>query len=282
MKSIRTILILSIFPIVILACGGNENIDRVVTPEPEPIRKPIINLSAPVINKIVVPDQVRASTRRIKLEAVAEDPDGNTLTYNWEVPAGKLIYNKSMSIAIWTAPIDLGVVTINLTVNDGIHESSQSAEIRVIPALIVPGKEAAGIRLGDKLDEIIDLYGEPNNQLDVNELDGGAHFIRWETKYNWDNAGLTLYFRNNRVYEIEIGHPHTATTVEGIGIGTDFDEAHRILGPYNGGGNQGDRWRQYQAYLWDHKGLEIRRVGSIVKWILVREKKKPVPVFRIF
>ena len=101
MKSIRTILILSIFPIVILACGGNENINRVVTPEPEPIRKPIINLSPPIINKIVIPDHVRAGTRRIKLEAVAEDPDGNTLTYNWEVPAGKLIYNKSMSIAIW-------------------------------------------------------------------------------------------------------------------------------------------------------------------------------------
>ena len=276
--SLAILVVLSLF---ILACGDNESPVTELVVAPEPIIEPI-NLSPPVIKNIVVPDQVRASTRRIKLEAVAEDPDGNTLTYNWEVPAGKLLYNKSMSIAIWTAPIDLGVVTITVKVNDGIHESTQSADVRVIPALIVPGKEAAGIRLGDKLYKVVDLYGEPNNQLDVNELDGAAHFIRWETKYNWDNAGLTLYFRNNRVYEIEIGDPNTAITAEGIGIGTDFDEANRKLGPYNGGGNSGDRWRQYQAYRWDHKGLEIRRVGSIVKWILVREKKKPVRVFRIF
>ena len=273
MKSIKIILILSIISIVILACGDNENpvIKPVVAPEPKPIKP---NLSAPVIKKIVVPDQVRASTRRIILEAVAEDADGNTLTYNWEAPAGKLLYTKTMSIAIWTAPIDLGVVTVTVTVNDGIHESTQSADVRVIPALIMPGKEAAGIRLGDKLYEVIDLYGEPNNQLEVNELDGAAHFIEWETRYNWDNAGLTLYFRNNRVYEIEIGDPNTATTAEGIGIGSDFDEANRKLGPYNGGGNQGDERRQYQAYRWDHKGLEIRRVGSIVKWIVIRKPQK--------
>ena len=272
----KRILTLSVISIVILGCGDNENpvINRVIAPEPtiEPI-----NLSAPVIKKIVVPDQVRASTRRIKLEAVAEDPDGNTLTYNWEVLAGKLLYNKSMSIAFWTAPIDLGVVTITVTVNDGIHESTQSAEIRVIPALIVPGKEAAGIRLGDKLYKVVDLYGEPTSQINVNELDEGFHHIEWQTQYRWDNAGLTLYFLHDRVYEIEIGDPNTATTADSIGIGTDFDEAHRILGPYTGGGNQGDERGPYQLYDWSHKGIEIKRVGSIVKWILIREKTDGLP-----
>ena len=116
------ILIPTAILVMCLACGDMRTSIAWLRLNLSPIRKPIINLSPPIINKIVIPDHVRAGTRRIKLEAVAEDPDGNTLTYNWEVPAGKLLYNKSMSIAIWTAPIDLGVVTINLTVNDGIHE----------------------------------------------------------------------------------------------------------------------------------------------------------------
>lgn len=272
MKTIKTILILTVLPILISACGETE-IEKpvpIVAPEPKP--EPV-NFSPPVINNIVVPDQVHALQRRITLEAVAEDPDGNTLTYNWEAP-GKLIYTKTMSIAFWTAPIDLGTATINLTVNDGIHEVHKSVDVTVTPALIVPGQEAAGVRLGDTLDKVIHLYGEPNSKINVNEWDGVHHDIQWETRYDWYTAALTLYFRNNRVYEIEIGAPNTATTENGIGIGTDFDQANIKLGPYNAGGG-GDNVGQEPAheYRWEHLGIEIERVGSIVKWIVIFEKE---------
>lgn len=269
MKSLKTILILSVLPILIFACGETEKPVAIVAPEPKP--EPV-NFSPPVINNIVVPNQVHALQRRIIIEAAAEDPDGNTLTYNWQAP-GKLIYAKTMSKAFWTAPIDLGVATINLTVNDGIHEAAKSVDVTVTPALIIPGQEAAGVRLGDRLHEVIDLYGEPNNQINVNELDGVRHDIKWETRYRWYNAGLTLYFRNNRVSEIEIGAPNTAQTEDGIGIGTDFDQANIKLGPYGGGGG-GDNVGQEpaQEYRWEHLGIEIERVGSIVKWIVIFEK----------
>lgn len=54
----KIILTLSVISIVILACGDNESpvINNVVAPEPKPIKP---NLSAPVIKKIVVPDQIR-------------------------------------------------------------------------------------------------------------------------------------------------------------------------------------------------------------------------------
>ena len=149
-------LILSIISIIMLACGDNESpvIDRVVAPEPKPIKP---NLAAPVIKKIVVPDQIRAGAR-ITLEAVAEDEDGNTLTYNWQAP-GILKYPKTLSssIVFWTAPIDLGVATITLTVDDGINKTTKSAEVKVINSLIVPGEEIAGIKLSDRLWRIIDL-----------------------------------------------------------------------------------------------------------------------------
>ena len=278
MKSMKTILILAIFPIVILACGDSNDttvINHVVTPEPKPVKP---NLSPPTIRHIVVPDQVHAGAK-IKLEALAEDPDGNTLTYNWEAP-GKFL-NKAMSIAIWTAPIDLGLATINLTVNDGIHENKQSVDVHVIPALIVPGQEAAGIRLGARLNEVIDIYGEPTHQADIAELDLFPHeFTEWDTKVDWNNHGLTVYLRNNsRVFAIVIGAPNSAITVAGNGIGSDCDqirdEMDKNFGRNLRGG--GGSSRGYYAYIWDHHGIEIRcHLEDWENWHRSAEPENPI------
>ena len=267
MKSIKIILILSIISIVILACGDNENpvIKPVVAPEPKPIKP---NLAAPVIKKIVVPDQIRAGAR-ITLEAVAEDEDGNTLTYNWQAP-GILKYPKTLSssIVFWTTPIDLGVATITLTVDDGINKTTKSAEVKVINSLIVPGEEIAGIKLSDRLWRIIDLYGEPTHREESTITD------RWDTRVDWKNAGLTVYLRSNRIREIMISAPHTAKTEGGNGIGSNCDDVRDELtskfGQNQGGGSSSEK---YQHYDWDYAGIEVRcRLATVVQFV-IREKE---------
>ncbi len=278
--SLAILVVLSLF---ILACGDNESPVTELVVAPEPIIEPI-NLSPPVIKKIVVPDQIHAGAR-IKLEAVAEDPDGNALTYNWEA-SGNLLYTKTMSIAIWTPPpIDLGVTTINVTVNDGIYEVTKSADVSVIHSLIVPGEQAGGIRLGAPLHAVIDIYGEPSHRVKVGEGKFEVVFpdqYEWDTEVEWKNAGLTIYLRNNRVYVIEIGAPNTAQTTDGITIGTNCDDAGTKLGLRFGGGPAipniiGGGGKEYYPYNWAQKGIGIHCYMSIIKWIVIYEKEEPLP-----
>ena len=61
---------------------------------------------------------------------------------------------------MWTAPLEMGLVTVMLTVDDGVNESvTKSAVVQIVHALIVPGEEAAGIQLGDGFDRVTILYG---------------------------------------------------------------------------------------------------------------------------
>ena len=277
MKSMSVILILSVIPIVILACGENET--SVTEPLVAPETTTMPNLSPPVIKDIVVPDQIHAGGRII-LEAFAEDPDGNGLEYHWEA-SGKLIYTKIMAIAVWIPPPmhHLGAATINLTVSDGIHQTTKSVNVNVIPALIVPGQEAAGVRLGDTLDEVIDLYGKPSSVFEKpDEWD-----YEWDTRIVWHNAALDLYLRNDRVLQIVIGAPNPAQTAEGIGIGTHQDHARRILGPTTGG-QEGPfseplfTNREYGADGWSFKGIELRYyLTPFIKWIAIYNKQKLHP-----
>ncbi|MEQ1911991.1 MAG: OmpA family protein, partial [Vicinamibacterales bacterium] len=70
--------------------------------------------------------------------AVAQDPDGDTLTYRWTVPSGTL-QNPSDRQTIWTAPNQEGPVQATVTVNDGKGgTASANTTIQVVrPAPIV-------------------------------------------------------------------------------------------------------------------------------------------------
>lgn len=146
-------------------------------------KKIVINLknSAPVIKKILVPDKVHAGSRT-HLEAITDDLDGDILTYNWEVEAG-ILNSENTPETMWTAPIEMGFVKITLILDDGINEVvEQSAEVRIIHSLILPGQEAAGIKLGDEFDRVIALYGKPSRR-------DGHSFAYWDP-----DIGLSGFF----------------------------------------------------------------------------------------
>lgn len=72
------------------------------------------------------------------LTAVAQDPDGDTLTYRWTVPAGSLA-NPADRQTVWTAPMVEGPVQAMVTVDDGKGgTASANTTVQVVkPAPIV-------------------------------------------------------------------------------------------------------------------------------------------------
>ena len=164
--------------------------------------------AAPVIEQIVVSDRVHAVSS-VELEAVVQDADGDTLTYNWETDKG-MLDSESVSTPTWTAPIEMGLVTVRLTVDDGINEpATKSASVLIIHGLIVAGEEAAGIRLGDDFDRVKAIYGIPSRRK-------GARFEYWDP-----NFGLSGILDGiNRVEGLFLSRPNKAKTAGGVGIGS--------------------------------------------------------------
>ena len=167
----------------------------------------IINLenSAPIIKEIVVPTEVHAGAR-IQLQAVTEDVDGDTLAYNWSVEEG-ILSSETTPTPIWTAPIELGSVTVALTVSDGISEAFESVTVKIIHTLIVAGEQAAGIKLGDAFDKVKALYGRPSDR-------DGNSFEYWDP-----DIGLSGYLDGiGLVSSLFIEEPNKAKTAGGNGI----------------------------------------------------------------
>ena len=243
----KTVLTLSLISIVISACGDN---DSLVTPEPVNPQN-----SAPIINTIFVPEQVHAGAR-ITLGALTEDLDGDTLTYNWQV-AGGLLRSNSTPKVIWTTPTEMGLTTVTLSVKDPANKVvSKTAEVRVIHSLIVPGQEAAGIRLGTLLSDAAKLYGTPKHRF---QLDPEGHEL-WDIDYHeWKDIGIIVYVdSSNRIYSIEIRAPNTAKTVGCNGIGSTQDKVRdEFTHPPSGwgGGSAADGREIFE--IWGDIGIEF-------------------------
>ena len=117
--------------------------------------------AAPVIEEIVISDRVHAVSS-VELKAEVHDADKDTLNYIWEVDKG-ILDSDSISTPTWTAPIERGLVNIKVTVDDGINKPvTKSASVLIIQGLVVPGAEAAGIKLGDTFDRVKTIYGRPS------------------------------------------------------------------------------------------------------------------------
>jgi hypothetical protein len=174
--------------------------------------------SAPIIREIVVSERVHAVSS-VLLQAVVHDPNRDTLAYRWEVKKG-VIDSKTISTPTWTVPIDLGFVAVMLTVDDGVNAPvSKSVMVQIVHALIVPGKEAAGIKLGDGVDRVKALYGQPSKR-------NSDFFAYWDP-----DIGLSGVFDGIGLVEgLSIRKPNTAKTVGGIGIGSRLKRVEAEFG----------------------------------------------------
>lgn len=117
--------------------------------------------SPPVVDQLIIPDEVSPSDI-IELQVVAHDGDGDALIYSWRVKK-RVLDSDTISTPRWAVPIDTGFAAVMLTVDDGVNTPvSESVMVEIVHALIVPGKEAAGIKLGDRFDRVEALYATPS------------------------------------------------------------------------------------------------------------------------
>ena len=200
--------------------------------------------AAPVIEQIVVSDRVHAVSS-VELEAVVQDADGDTLTYNWEADKG-MLDSESVSTPTWTAPIEMGLVTVRLTVDDGINKPvTKSVSVLIIHGLVVPAAEAAGIKLGDTFDRVKSIYGRPSHFDNEDRL-----FFYFDPDF-----GLAGHLDGiDRVDGIFLQHPNKAKTASGIGIGStrkrveeEFGEAEEI----EEGGKEHWYWKKGITFNYD-------------------------------
>ncbi|MCE2395466.1 hypothetical protein J4G02_12845 [Candidatus Poribacteria bacterium] len=174
--------------------------------------------SAPVIRELVVSEQVHAVSS-VELQAVIYDVDGDTLTYSWEVKKG-VLDSETLSTPTWTAPIDTGVVTVALTVGDGVNGPvTKSVVVQIVHALIVPGAAAAGIKLGDGFDRVQAIYGRPSRR-------NSDFFAYWDP-----DIGLSGFFDGIGLVEgLSIRKPNEARTAGGVGIGSTLKRVEEEFG----------------------------------------------------
>ena len=209
--------------LVLLLCvvlfSGCDVVREILTQDDD--EQPVPDTAAIVIESIVAPEEVHAGARGIELVAtVVSDANADTdaLNYTWEGP-GWFAWEKAT--ATWDAPIDMGVATVALTVDDGTNAAvTSTADINIIHALIIPGLEAAGIRLGDGFDRVTMLHGEPD------DLDDFGFFSYWLSGKGLsgilDGIGLVdgLFIRD----------PNTSRTAGGNGIGSHVSSVESELG----------------------------------------------------
>lgn len=218
----------------------NDGVNESVTE----LKRIPINLknTAPVIQEIIVSERVHAVSS-VELEAEVHDADGDMLTYSWAVDKG-FLDSEEISTPTWTAPIVMGVVNIRLTVDDGINEpTAKSVSLLVIHGLIVPGKEAAGIKLGDNFDRVKACYGQPSDRR-------GNIFGYRDPAVGFagviDVIGL--------VEALSITKPNKAKTMAGIGIGSTLKRVEEEFGSaeeIKDGGKAHWYWKKGIAFGYD-------------------------------
>ncbi|MCY4598343.1 MAG: OmpA family protein [Acidobacteria bacterium] len=107
------------------------------TPPPPPANRP------PTVTITCNPCEVGVG-EETELRADARDPDGDSLTYRWNSPAGELQGSRNQATQRWRAPGIGGPVPVTVTVTDGRGGSaSDTVTIQVVEPPAEPAPEPA-------------------------------------------------------------------------------------------------------------------------------------------
>ena len=140
--------VLFFIPIICLilfaACGGGTDPSDNTSPE---------------INELTASDSIVSVNETVDISCDAVDPDGDELTYSWEVSAG--VIAGSGSNVTWTAPALPGTCGITCTVSDNDDSDSSTIEIEVVPQLRIEPAEQT-IAVDEEAVLSVQLYGGVN------------------------------------------------------------------------------------------------------------------------
>ena len=208
----------------IAGCGSDDG-------EDEPTN------SSPIVDAFIVPTEFNPG-ETLEFKVIAFDEDGDPLDYTWTVSAGKLSSTTGTTVK-WTAPPDIESVTVTVIVSDGVSKSTKrvkkSANEKFIPPdpieeilpdpdppqinLIVPGRSAAGIRLGDPFKNVEKVHGEPDGPLGV------------ARRFSYQDRGLSGYIDGIGLVEhIFVRRPNKAKTAGRRGIGNTLKQVEEEFG----------------------------------------------------
>ena len=114
---------------------------NVYTPPPPPPPEPDAPNRPPTVSVQCDPCEVLVGEES-RLRADASDPDGDTLTYAWNAPAGSFQDPQNRATQRWQAPNQAGPVPISVTVTDGRGGSAtDSTTVRVTAPPPPPQRE---------------------------------------------------------------------------------------------------------------------------------------------
>ncbi len=225
--SIFYIIIGCLLTFYIVGCGSDE--------DEEPAN------NTPTVDSFIVPEEFSPGDV-LEFKVIAHDDDGDTLSFTWEVD-GKILESTGTS-ATWTAADDVESVKVTVHISDGVGKSIKRVKtitnkqfttsdpvdppdvIDDVPDpplnLIVPGKGAYGVKLGDPFKKVEAIHGKPDGPIGVDRI-----FTYWEDPdkgFSGHVDGIGL------VENLFLSRPNKAKTAGGNGIGSKLDNLEKEFG----------------------------------------------------
>lgn len=221
-----TIVMVCLLTLSIVGCGSDDE-------DTEPTN------NSPTVDSFIVPTEFNPGDV-LDFSVVAFDKDGDPLSYTWEVDAGELNTTTGTNVK-WTAPEDVESVKVTVYVSDGIGKSTKRVKritnqefIAPDPPvvivddtpdpplnLIVPGRGAFGVKLGDPFKKVEKLHGDPDNPPDR---------IGFFSYWNPDIGFAGFVDGIDLVEHLFLTHPNKAKTAGGNGIRTDVEKLEKEYG----------------------------------------------------